>query len=190
MANSIAISVIVYPSLWLKILCGAACCLCCCLAIALALPLQSTNASLILRLLASAIALFGAAAAGKQLFRQRRAWLLDITGAADIRLSTLPCRPPRFSRPGFQPDFQLDPQLNHKLDPQPDMPLPAETRFLAAGSFISPLLMVLRLADKHDNINTLLIFPDSVSLDAFRRLALACRWLAAHRQRRQPDIPQ
>lgn len=154
----------------MNILWGGACCLCLSLAILLAIPLQLSDTNLILRLLASTIALLAAIFSGKELLRQRTAFLLDITGAADIRLSVS-------SRTSTTTSL-------------PDTPPPAETRFLAAGSFISPLLMVLRLADKHDNINTLLIFPDSVSQDAFRRLALACRWLAAHRKRRQPDISQ
>ena len=111
--------------------------------------------------------LAAAVVSARELLRHRASYLLDITGTGDLRLS---------ANVPVNKNIPIDAAIGSD-----------NVQVLAAGSLITPVLLILRLADKHDNINTLLIFPDSVSHDAFRRLALACRWLAAQRNRRQPD---
>ena len=126
----------------------------------------------VLSLLARTLILSGGIAAAFLLsleYRKHRAsWALDISGTGDIRVSAASeaNAPACFdSRSGS-----------------------TEMRYLAAGSLITPLLLVLRLADSHDNINTLMVFPDSVSHDAFRRLSLACRWLSVQRHRQAQNF--
>ncbi len=102
-------------------------------------------------------------------FRKYRSlWVLDISGTADIRASVT-------SRATRRAAVETSRQLN-------------EIHHLAAGTLLTPILLLLRLADSHDDVNTVLIFPDSVSPDAFRRLSLACRWHAAQRLRRTKNI--
>lgn len=106
--------------------------------------------------------------AGMEYRKHRIVWALSISGIAEIRVS--------------RPSQATTPASSDTGTP------PDEIRYLSAGSLITPILLVLRLADSHDNINTLMIFPDSVSQDAFRRVSLACRWLSAQRHRRTQNV--
>lgn len=163
--KSIAISVLIRPSRWMQILCVTMSGLC--LLIGLCVVVGHVGAPhAVVQYGLSAIALAAAVWLAIELHKQRRSYVLDITGAGDIRLQTTTA---------------------NSSDPRAVAHSSSESsRSLVAGSVITPMLLVLRLADNHGNINTLLIFTDSVSHDAFRRLSLACRWLAGHRKRRQP----
>jgi hypothetical protein len=51
---------------------------------------------------------------------------------------------------------------------------------LMSDSTLWPFLLLLRLRTCNDQIKIVPILPDSVDADAFRRLSVACRWIAAH----------
>ncbi len=53
---------------------------------------------------------------------------------------------------------------------------------LQPNSLIFSSLLLLRLKDETGRTNALLIFPDCVSSSAFRRLSVACRWIAVQNQ--------
>lgn len=59
---------------------------------------------------------------------------------------------------------------------------------LQPGTLIHPQLLLLRLRHSTGRDKTLLICRDSVSEEAFRRLSVACRWIAAHATRRPRSI--
>jgi toxin CptA len=52
---------------------------------------------------------------------------------------------------------------------------------LLPDSTIWPRFMVLRLRDDRGRVHALSVWPDSVPQTSFRALAVACRWIAAHR---------
>lgn len=54
---------------------------------------------------------------------------------------------------------------------------------LQPGTLIFSSLLLLRLKDEASRSHSLLIFPDCVSASAFRRLSVACRWIAMQNQR-------
>ncbi|MDP5008186.1 MAG: hypothetical protein NWQ13_04175 [Glaciimonas sp.] len=61
-------------------------------------------------------------------------------------------------------------------------PAHVETAYLLGGSTLWTHALILRLRMEHGRIKTMIIFPDSVSADAFRALSVALRWIAS-RQR-------
>lgn len=54
---------------------------------------------------------------------------------------------------------------------------------ILTGSLLIPSLLVLRLQQDAGSVITLAIFRDSVSPEAFRRLSVACHWVAAQHHR-------
>jgi toxin CptA len=52
---------------------------------------------------------------------------------------------------------------------------------LLADSTLWPWLLLLRLQDEAGKVHALPILRDSLSSESFRALAVACRWVAAHR---------
>ncbi len=160
-AKSIAISVIVQPSLWIGV--GLSGFVLLCLFSALVVLFGQNAGTGMMEKISVLVISLAAIFAGISLCKQRTTYRLDISGVGDIRLISLPgTREQSLANSGSSPE---------------------QGRFLAPGSLITPMLLVLRLADSYDNINTLLVFPDSVSRDAFRRLAIACRWLVVQRKR-------
>ena len=61
--------------------------------------------------------------------------------------------------------------------------LPGSLVEIVAGSLISGPLLLIRLKDSTGRVKVLPILRDSVSEDAFRRLSVACRWIAAQNNR-------
>jgi hypothetical protein len=59
---------------------------------------------------------------------------------------------------------------------------------LLPGSTIWPFLMVLRLQAEDRTIRNVVVLPDSVSPGNFRKLAVACRWIAAHNDQAERKI--
>ena len=162
-AGSIAVSTIVRPSIWIKIAFITIGTLCLLTALAIFFQ-QASSIGLIARSLILVAGITLALIIALEHKKYSICWALDMSGVADIRLARL-LKPNDFSSPNSEST-------------------PAKICYLAPGSLITPILLVLRIADSHDKINTLLIFPDSVSEDAYRRLSLACRWLATQRDRR------
>lgn len=162
--RSLAVSVLVRPSRTAQILYAALSGICLIVAI-LILMGQSGVTTSIHRYAASFIACAAALRVGIEVCKKHPSVFFDISGTGDLRLG------PTLSG-GIGDRSQLNPLL---------MP----TYFLMAGSVINPFVLVLRLADKYGIVNTLVIFPDSVSDGAFRRLSVACRWLAVQKKRQQ-----
>ena len=103
----------------------------------------------------------------KEIIQQRTIFDLHISGAGDLTLT---------------PVTENDNGFLVGKNPH------ANARWLARGSLITPILLVLRLADNCGDIKPLLIFPDSVSNDVFRRLSVACRWLATRKEHHQDAL--
>jgi hypothetical protein len=60
---------------------------------------------------------------------------------------------------------------------------------LMPGSTLWPMLLLLSLKSEDGRTRALSILPDCVAPDAFRRLSVACRWIAAHNQDDRPTMP-
>lgn len=88
-------------------------------------------------------------------YRTRATVVLDISGAGQLRMA------------------QLAPGTDGKLCVPDVMPV---YRLLPGSTFWSQLL-VLRLESESER-RTLIITPDAVDAEAYRRIAAACRWLA------------
>ncbi len=54
---------------------------------------------------------------------------------------------------------------------------------LLPSSTIWPYLLLLRLQREDRSIQNVLVFPDCMSINSFRALSVACRWIAAHNDR-------
>ena len=165
--KSIAISVSIKPSRLLKIALAAMVLLSILVSSSIAFNLVG-QLNTVMRSVLTVIGLVAAAKFCAELLKQRHTVALDIRGTGEIKL--------RATLPNVKDDIRA------VIDASP-----AVVCSLAAGSVITPVILVLRLADNHGNINTLLIFTDSVTGDAFRRLSLACRWLVGHQKRQQPQ---
>lgn len=62
------------------------------------------------------------------------------------------------------------------------VPPVAETEVdLMSTSTIWPWLLLLRLKSNNGEVTTVVILPDSLPPDSFRKLAVGCRWMAAHK---------
>jgi hypothetical protein len=94
-----------------------------------------------------------------QPLRRRTGLRIDVTGLGQIRLlETLP---------------------DAEAGSTPWSDAVGEVVQLRQGSTLWPSLMVLRLQAVSGRLTTLILFPDSVSDDAFHALSVACRWVAA-----------
>lgn len=163
-SRSIAISALVRPSRWAQILYAALSAVCLIVSLTILFG-QADNVANISQYVGSFIACAAALRVGIEACKKRSSVFFDMSGTGDLRIGTVP-------NASVLGRGQLD-----------STSMPAT--YLMAGSVITPFLLVLRLAQNHGSINTLVIFPDSVSGDAFRRLSLACRWLAGQKKRQQ-----
>jgi toxin CptA len=152
---SIAASVVVKPSRWLlmlvAILCLGVIAVAACVAFGL---VGELSLWLKVALPLSCTTLIGAGFA--QNISNRKNYHLDIGGVGQIRLHEL---------------------IHAKDDPKTDGILV----ILLADSTLWPWLLVLRLQDEGGRVYTLPILPDSLPAASFRAVAVACRWIAAHR---------
>ena len=114
--------------------------------------------SLLTRLFIALVPLGAALFIAVSSLRGKASVRIDITGLGEIRL-----------RPAAE---ALSPYSVHTRNAAP-------LSQLCEGSLLSASLLVLRLKQPCGHINTIVIFPDSVSTEAFRRLSVACRWIAA-----------
>jgi toxin CptA len=86
----------------------------------------------------------------------RKNYHIDISGVGQIRLKEV-----RLAEVSPNPDGMLV--------------------ILLADSTLWPWFLVLRLQDEAGRVHALSILRDSLSAQSFRSLAVACRWVAAHR---------
>lgn len=122
---------------------------------------------------------------------------IDISGVGQVRLTVYVGH-----EPGNEPGNALSNELNNELSNEhgnafhnqnrrvagrggagavadADAPAPAAPWRLLAGSTLWPGLLLLRLARAGGPATVLTVLPATVAPGAFRRLALACRTLAA-----------
>ena len=159
-SNAISVAVRLNASRWLRMAYGAMLCLCLLIAAA-ELIKAGDEISLAMRFTVVSTAFVAAVLCASQLCKGQIDWDIFVTGTGEIHLAAS-------SRQTIECDSPTKASLNKCI--------------LAPGSLITTVLLVLRLADNHGKIKTLLVFPDSVSKDAFRRLSIACRWIAAQKK--------
>ena len=160
--TSIAVSAVVTPSPIFNIICLGMFAVLFAIAIALLNNAQSGQSSFA-RVCLSGFAFFAAVVVFMQIMVARPAVRIDISGQGQIRLV---------------------------LGREPVVASAAETvvdhdglLHLQPGTLIFSSLLLLRLKDAAGGRSSLLIFPDSVSVSAFRRLSVASRWIAMQNQR-------
>ena len=164
--GSIAVSARIESSRWMQILCGLMACVC--LFVALTVLLISDNDShLAVQIAVVATAIGAAALCIREIGKQRSCYDLHFSGGRDIHMATV---------------------VDQSVLPSRSNNSPSDARWLKRGSLITPIVLILRLVNNHGNINTVFIFPDSVSDDAFRRLSVTCRWLVTQKQRHQDAL--
>lgn len=160
---NIAVSTVVLPSRWLSNLVLGICLM----AVVVSVLVGSgwiAGISGLSRMMITVACLFAIFIACVRAFGDRKTCRIDISGVGQIRLTILRKYP--------QPDRQSP--YGHGDYSEGDI-----VRLMSDSTFW-PCLLLLRLKDERRNINTLFILPDSVSRESFRRLSVACRWIAVH----------
>jgi len=107
----------------------------------------------------------------KSVLRGRRIYHIDISGIGQIRLR---CRPPTLGgdRAGVSGAM---PEIVEKSAGDDGILVT-----LQSDSTIWPGFLMLRLKAEDGHLYNIPILPDSLPQDAFRAVAVACRWIAAH----------
>jgi hypothetical protein len=167
---SIAVSAVIRPSRLLLAAVGVMCI--CILSVAAAigfgavgeLPFQSR---IVIGGICTAIAFLGVFEA----IQSRKTFRIDISGVGQIRLVE------DNGAAGFS-------QAGHR----PDQRGSGEVMQLMADSTIWPTLLLLRLKGQDRRIRHVLILPDCITVDSFRTLSVACRWIAAHNNRAEGEL--
>ncbi len=160
--RSIAVSAIVTPSRIIKIICLSMSVLLFVISMAL-LNYAAPDLTFLVRASLSGFAFFSAVVVLVYITASRPVVRIDISGQGQIRLF-LHREKNAVSSVGTAVDY------DHLLHLQPN-------------SFIFSSLLLLRLKGDTGQTSSLLIFPDCVSSSAFRRLSVACRWIAVQNQR-------
>jgi toxin CptA len=167
---SIAVSAVVRPSGILLAAVGAMCL--CVLAAAAAIGSGAVgelpfSSRIVIAGIGSGLAIFGffQAILGRKTFR------IDISGVGQIRLVE------DNDAAGFP-----------ETEQSPDQRGSGEVMQLMADSTIWPGLLVLRLKRPDNRITSLTVLPDSLPIDDFRALSVACRWIAAHNNRAEGEL--
>lgn len=106
-----------------------------------------------------------------RLVRNRTRYQIDISGLGQIRLTVL-----------------LGKDLRQSTAKSRQSPLQGTLVKLMPDSTIWANIMLLRLQGGDGCISTLTIAPDSVSLEDFRKLAVALRWIANHGNSTEREI--
>jgi toxin CptA len=152
---SIAVSVVVKPSNLLLTLMTALCTGVLLVGLCILLGLVGELA-IWLRLILALICATMAVAGYAHVLRNRKSYHLDISGAGQIRLTSMAHEEVGSTTSGM-------------------------LVILLPDSTLWPWLLLLRLQDEGGDVHALPILRDSLSADSFRALAVACRWVAAHR---------
>ncbi|MFT5590402.1 MAG: toxin CptA [Bradyrhizobium sp.] len=160
--RSIAVSVIVTPSRIIKIICLSMSVMLFVISMA-SLCYAAPDLSFPMRAGLSGFAFFSAVLVLIHSIASRPTARIDISGQGQIRLA-LCGEKSADSSAGPSTDYDCSLRL------QP-------------GSFIFSSLLLLRLKGDKGQTSSLLILPDCVSSAAFRRLSVACRWIAVQNQR-------
>lgn len=122
------------------------------------------NLSSALRFSASGICTALAVSGFFRVLGARKTFHIDISGVGQIRL---------------RQDIDLAASAAHTEYAITDGQSGTEVVQLLADSTLWPHFMLLRLKSDSGRIAAIPVLPDSMDADSFRRLALACRWIAA-----------
>lgn len=159
---TIAISVVVNPSRLQKAILATLCIGVACLGVVIGCGMVG-EPPLFARLVCALLAIILAVGGFARVSRSRHPYRLDIGGTGQIRLTQL-----------STPADDADNINNHP-----------HTRgmlvTLLPDSTLWSRFMILRLQDEDGGVHALSIWQDSVPQASFRALAVACRWIAAHR---------
>ncbi len=156
---SIALSAVIRPSKVMSALVGLQCMLAGSVGILIAvgavgdLPLSE-------RLALAALCLSAAIYGITRYTRSRQAVQINISGDGHIRL--------------------VDVATGKAVSAAKKTPSPVK---LLEGTTLWSHLLLLRLRLDSGSVRTIAILPDSVSKDAFRRLSVACRWIASRTEK-------
>lgn len=156
--RSIAVSAVVIPSRIAKLLCLALSGMLFAVAIALMIFIAPDRV-LLARLCLSGCAFIAALTVLCSAMTMRNPSHIDISGQGQIRFF-----------------LQGDKEAASRFAPADG---DVSIVHLQPGTLIFSSMLLLRLKNDEGNITPLLIFPDCVSPSAFRRLSVACRWIAA-----------
>ncbi len=168
---SIAVSAVVTPSRFLKMMTLVICSGSVAIGIAVgwaeaSAPPARSDALVpaILRIIAALTCVFAGLQGGRRIFQCEAAFRIDISGIGQIRLVRLAVdgKGDCFRSGKIPCDASSGPL---KLLPQ---------------STLWSMLMVLRLQNEAGHIQTLLILPDTMPPTSIRMLSVACLWIAAH----------
>ncbi|WP_344762554.1 hypothetical protein [Actimicrobium antarcticum] len=159
---SIAVSAVVVPSRIFKLLCGVMSIMTAGIALSF-FHAVNPDEVLLIKFCLSAVALIGAVAIFLPIFAKENV-SIDISGVGQIRVRQCGVR-----TASVQEDAPAGPD--------------DAVMTLLPGTAIFSCLLLLRFTNDTRGVKTLLIFPDSVSAECFRRLSVACRWIAAENLR-------
>ncbi|MDY7575134.1 protein YgfX [Actimicrobium sp. CCI2.3] len=159
--RSIAVTAVITSSRILKLLCVTMAIMLFITSIALLVNVEQAW-PFVLRAGLSGFAFFSAVAVFMQITVSRPPVRIDISGQGHIRLVSR-----RDKAVASSAKIRSDDDCVLLLQP---------------NSFIFSSLLLLRLKDETGQTKSLLIFPDCVSSSAFRRLSVACRWIAGQNQ--------
>ncbi|MEO6918845.1 MAG: flagellar hook-length control protein [Collimonas sp.] len=164
---SIALSAVVKPSRLLFTLVATECALVGLVGILIAYG-NVGNLLLPERLALATLCLLAAAYGMLHFYRDRRTIQVNISATGQIRIAEIIAPIAINASPVSIPTPTL-------------MLMPAE---LLQGTTIWSHLLLLRLRLASGSVRTIAILPDCVSKDSFRVLSVACRWIAAHANRK------
>lgn len=167
---SIAVSAVVKPSRFLLALTAAMCAGGVAIGVAAGLGL-SGDVSPVVRIGIGSVCLGAAIFVFFRAMSARKTLRLDISGIGQIRLTD------DKALAGISAIASTDAAHGELVSLMP-------------GSTLWSMLLLLSLKSEDGRTRVLSILPDSVAPDAFRRLSVACRWIAAHNQDDKPTISQ
>jgi toxin CptA len=157
---SIAVSAIVLPSRFLRVMVGVLCAGVGMIGAVIAFA-YSAELPLLARTLVVVFSAFAAVFGFYHDGGSRKPLHIDISGSGQFRLT------------------EASSADTCKQTNRPHLNKAGEVFRLLENSTIWPHLLLLRLQDDSGKITTLPILPDCVSRDCFRALSVACRWIAA-----------
>ncbi|WP_253273694.1 flagellar hook-length control protein [Collimonas arenae] len=160
---SIALSAVIKPSRLLFVLVVVECTLVGLIGALIACGIVG-NLLLPERLALATLCVLAAAYGMLRYYRDRRTIQIDVSGTGQIQIAEI-----------------AKPVAINANQVSAPMLMPAQ---LLQGTTIWSHLLLLRLRLASGSVRTIAILPDCVSKDSFRVLSVACRWIAAHANRK------
>jgi hypothetical protein len=163
---SIAVSAMVKPSSFLSIMAGGMLMIAIINSICISLDVVG-HLPLFLRYIIGVFSFFMAVTGGCCIFLKKEIFLIDISGAGQIRLRV-------------NKNLPIAAVVN---DDEYDVICKKNSGFivnLMENSTLWSIFLIVRLQAEDERVTVLIIFPDSVSRENFRALSVAFRWIALH----------